>query len=118
MHFLYVEDNPMDANLVERYVRQTSHQITIINNIEEAIATLEENFDLILVDVMIEGSRSGYELIKYLRTQGFTQPIIAVTALTLPAEIEYCYQVGCNDILAKPYTIDQLADMVNKYAQH
>jgi CheY-like chemotaxis protein len=115
MHILYIEDEPADAQLVERYIRLTPHQLTLANNIKEANAAIKEALDLILVDILLERSRDGYDFVRELRAQGYTQPIIAVTGLTLPHDLEQCRQAGVNEVLAKPYAIQQLVDLLNKY---
>jgi CheY-like chemotaxis protein len=116
MQILYIEDDPTDARLVDRYVKQTPHQLTIVTNIADAKNVINSQLDLIMVDVMLGHTRDGYSLIRDLREEGWELPIIAVTALTMPKEIEECYALGCNDVLAKPYTIDQLENIITKYA--
>jgi CheY-like chemotaxis protein len=104
MRILYLEDEPADAQLVERYIRLTQNQVTIANNVADARAALEEPPDMVLVDILLNRTREGY-----------TQPIIAVTGLTLRQEIEQCYRSGVTDILTKPYTANQLAQILDKY---
>jgi CheY-like chemotaxis protein len=116
MRILYIEDEPADAQLVERYIRLTPHQLTLVHNIKEAQTAVQDVPDLILVDILLERSRAGYDFVRDLRAQGYTQPIIAVTALTLPQELERCRQAGVNEVLAKPYAIQQLVDLLNRYA--
>ncbi len=115
MHILYIEDEPADAQLVERYIKLTPHQLTLANNIKEAKAAIKEVPDLILVDILLERARDGYEFVKELRAQGYTHPIIAVTGLALPQDLERARQVGIDEVLAKPYAIQQLVDLLNKY---
>ncbi len=116
MHILYIEDEPADAQLVERYIRLTPHQLTLASNVKEARTAIKEAPDLILVDILLERVRDGYDFVRELRAQGYTQPIIAVTALTLPQELERCRQAGVDEVLAKPYAIQQLVDLLNKYS--
>ena len=74
MRILYIEDEPADAQLVERYVKLTPHQLVLVNNIDDAQAALAIPPDLILVDVLLAGSRSGFTFVKELRRQGYAQP--------------------------------------------
>ena len=116
MKILYIEDEPNDALLVQRYARATSHQLTVVNNVQDALtASAAGHPDLILVDVMLNQVRQGYDFVRELRDQGFTCPIIAVTALSLPHDLEECYAAGCNEIVTKPYMINELAEMINRY---
>ena|SRR5258707_2656892 len=115
MYILYVEDEPNDAQLVERYAKASGYQMTVARNIGDAWAALAHNPDLILVDILLNQSRQGYQFIKELRTKGYQQPIIAVTGLTLPTDMEDCRRAGCDDVITKPYNITLLAQTINRY---
>ncbi len=117
MDILYIEDEPNDAKLVDRYIRVTPHQVRIVDNMKDAHAELKSTPDLIMVDVMIGQTRQGYDFVRELRSQGYTQPIVAVTGLSTPYDIQQCLESGFDEVLTKPYTINQLADLISKYAQ-
>lgn len=42
-------------------------------------------------------------------------PIIALTANTYDNDREKCIRVGMNEYLAKPFTAQQLIDVINKF---
>jgi CheY-like chemotaxis protein len=115
MHILYLEDEPADAALVERYVHTTPYAITLVQNIIDAEKALERTPTLILVDVILGNTRDGLIFIRTARTRGFTNPILAITALTLPQDVEACMSAGCNEIIQKPYEISDLDEIFNRY---
>lgn len=115
MNILYVEDEPQDAQLVERYMRLTPHQVTVVSTVQEAQAALEPTPDLILADVLLGNTRAGYKFVRDLRSGGYTQPIIAITGLATPYDLQACYEAGFTDVLTKPYSIQQFADLLRKY---
>jgi CheY-like chemotaxis protein len=117
MHILYLEDEPADATLVERYVRSTGHMISVATTVIEAEKVLETAPALILVDVVLGNTRDGLMFIRTARKQGYNCPIIAVTALALPQDVEACMSAGCNDIIQKPYAISDLDKIFKKYLQ-
>ncbi len=104
MRIVYIEDESADAQLVERYANLMNHALVVTDSIH-----------LILVDMSIHQSRIGYDFVREIRTQGFTKPIVAVTGLTLAPDVERCYEVGCDEVLTKPYTINQLAELFSRY---
>jgi two-component system capsular synthesis sensor histidine kinase RcsC len=112
---LYIEDTPLDADLVQRYMGTTSHHLITVPTIEAARQALDDPPDLILMDILLDKTRSGYDFARELRRDGYMQPIIAVTALALPKDIELCYQSGFTDVLAKPYELKHLAALLRKY---
>ena len=71
--------------------------------------------DLILVDVMLGRTKDGFQFTRQIREQGFEQPIVAITALATARDLEECHQAGFNQVLTKPYTINQLADVIAQY---
>lgn len=115
MRILYLEDEYNDAALVQRYVQTTPHQITIVETTKEAVKVLESAPALILVDVLLGGVRDGLEFVRMARQRGYTQPIVAVTALALPQDVEKCIAAGCTEVIRKPFGINELDRVINKY---
>ena len=115
MQIVYIEDEFADAQLVERYANLTSHELIVTDNIQKATAAVQASPDLILVDMFIHQSKIGYDFVRDLRAQGYSKPIVAITGLTLKQDIDRCYAVGCDEVLTKPYTINQLADLITRY---
>jgi CheY-like chemotaxis protein len=113
---LYVEDMPLDAELVQRYIDVTPHELVIATTLDAARQALQNNPDLILLDVVLNDTKSGYGFVRELRTQHFTHPIIAVTALALPKDIEQCYEAGFTAVLVKPFELKHLAALLAQYA--
>jgi CheY-like chemotaxis protein len=115
MHILYIEDDPNDAQLVALYVQSTQHQIVTVTNTDDARAELEKRPQMIMVDVLLNNSREGYQFARELRSQGYSQPLIAVTALSTAHDREECQRAGFTTVLTKPFTINQLADMISQF---
>ncbi|AZA73736.1 response regulator [Chryseobacterium indoltheticum] len=82
------------------------------NNVVECVSTFQP--DLILMDYLIP-EIGGAEAIKTLRNnQKFNKvPVILVSATTNIAKIKNTS--GANDYLRKPFDIDDLETIVNKY---
>jgi DNA-binding response OmpR family regulator len=116
MHILYVEDDPNDAALVARYAKATNHDIVVVATLAEARTAFKSYHDLIMVDVVLGYSREGYVFAKEVRQQGYTRPLIAITALSTPQAIEECWNAGFDEVLTKPFMVDDLGIVINKYA--
>jgi CheY-like chemotaxis protein len=115
MNILYIEDEPMDAELVQRYIQTTQHRLIITASLDEAHQAFEKQVDLVLIDIMLHDRKVGYSFVQELRDQGFDKPVVAITGLAMPRDIEKCYQAGFTDVLTKPYAIKELAAMFSKY---
>jgi CheY-like chemotaxis protein len=64
---------------------------------------------------------NGYEATEIIRNLESTEkqniPIIALTAHTQNSERIKCKEYGMNDFLSKPYTIEDLANVIEAYAK-
>ncbi|WP_395010122.1 ATP-binding protein [Undibacterium sp.] len=108
---LYVEDNPVNLNLIEQCLNRRAD----LRMLSAADGELGIEFarahqpDLILMDINLPGM-NGIEAMKILHADPLTAhiPVIAVSANALPRDIEMCLGVGFVDYLTKPIKLDEL----------
>ena len=119
MQILYLEDEPLDAQLVERYLRSISSDIvlTVVKDVPSAEAALATEPALFLVDIVLGSTRSGLDFVRTVRELGHQQKIIVITALTLLGDIEECFASGCTEVIAKPFNINELDRVLSRYIQ-
>ncbi len=83
---LVVEDEPGIALGLEDSLRLEGYQVEVVTNGAKASRrALEEQFDLILLDVMLP-EKDGFEVCRDLRRAGLDAPIIFLSARTLEAD--------------------------------
>jgi len=75
---------------------------------------LAQSFDLILMDIHMP-NLNGIEATKTLRQAHFTQPIVALTADAFQGDQEACLNAGMNDFLSKPFQIQDLLLVIDKW---
>jgi two-component system cell cycle response regulator DivK len=83
----------------------------------EALGMAREHHpDLILMDIQLP-EVSGLEVTKWIKEDEDLQdiPVIAVTAFAMKGDEEKIRQGGCEDYIAKPITVSQFLDTVQKY---
>lgn len=114
MRTLYLEDNMNDARFMSLYFATTAHSLHHVLNIEEAedLLTHDQNFDLLLIDILLRQERTGFGFIQSLRTRGFQQPIVAVTALGTAYDRDMCMQSGASHVLQKPFRVTELVSLI------
>lgn len=74
-------------------------------NGQQALARIEqENFDLVLLDIMMP-VMTGYEVLQRLNASGriHTLPVIVISALSEVDDIARCIEEGAEDFLLKPF---------------
>ncbi|HEX7115836.1 MAG TPA: ATP-binding protein [Steroidobacter sp.] len=115
-HILVVEDHPTNQFVVKSMLDALKCAVTIAGSGTEALELLEkEQFDLILMDCRMPGM-DGLETTRRIRNElRLNMPIIAMTANTMPEDIENCKKAGMNDYLPKPFGRTVLHDMLCKW---
>jgi DNA-binding response OmpR family regulator len=68
--------------------------------------------DLLVVDVMMP-VLDGFSLAEQLRREHATVPIIFLTARGLPADVVRGFELGGNDYVKKPFSIEELVARIN-----
>lgn len=79
---LIVEDEVLIAGTIERYLRKQGHE-SVGNAIsyEEAVQMLEaEKPDLILLDIRLNGEKTGIDVAQYIREKNIETPFIFLTS--------------------------------------
>lgn len=118
---LLVEDHLMNQYVMRELIHKVlpGIKLTIVNNGREALEIINDRkFDLILMDISMP-EMDGYETTRAIRSLASNQnhniPIIALSARSLKAEIEQCFQVGMNDFISKPIQESDLLQKLNKF---
>ena len=114
---LLAEDNPVNQQVGEAMLAKLGLAVAFAANGEEAVRLARtETFDLILMDCHMP-VMDGYEASTAIRAHATTQriPIIALTANVMEGNRERCLAAGMDDFLAKPYSLDQLQEVLRRW---
>jgi two-component system cell cycle response regulator DivK len=108
---LLVEDHPELRDVLQGRMESMGFTtITAKNGKEGVDMALAEKPDLIMMNSIMP-EMDGWEATRILRANPQTKdiPILAATALFRPAHLEAWLEVGCNDYIVKPFTMDELS---------
>ncbi|MEI6888160.1 MAG: response regulator [Bacteroidales bacterium] len=113
---LLVEDNDANIDLVKMYLEKNFRLDIAKDGLSAIELTNSNKYDCILMDINLGPGMDGGEAIEQIRQtpRHFTTPIIAVTGYTLQQEKEAILNKGANHYLAKPFTKNQLTDLIYK----
>ncbi|MGE4047564.1 MAG: response regulator, partial [Acetobacteraceae bacterium] len=114
VHILLVEDNAANMRVTQALLETLGCAVTPARNGLEAVAAYRaDRFDLVLMDCQMP-EMDGYEATRTIRQleafQGYTTPIVALTAHAMAGSREASLASGMNDQLTKPLTLAALTE--------
>ncbi len=108
MRLLLIEDEPGVAAFVQRGLREASYAVDVSNNGTEGLnLARRENYDLIILDLMLPG-KDGFAVLRELRDRGIQTPVICLTARDTVDDRVKGLDLGADDYLAKPFSFAEL----------
>lgn len=117
LRILLAEDVPDTAILVSTILEMAGAQIDVAENGQVALEKAQrEKYDLLLMDIQMP-IMDGYEAVSRLRKEGFTIPIIALTAHALQDEKRRCLENGFDEHISKPIDKDTLIENVIRFSK-
>ena len=103
---LIAEDEQAIANLIYINLSDEGYRCTCAFDGKQAADFIEkENFDLILLDIMLP-EVDGYELLEYVKPIGI--PVIFITAKGAVSDRIKGLKLGADDYIVKPFQIGEL----------
>jgi DNA-binding response OmpR family regulator len=108
---LIVEDEPMVAEVVERYLRRDGYDVSTVQDGREALDQFARvRPDLVVLDLMLPGL-DGREVCRRIRERAQT-PIIMLTARGEEIDKLVGLELGADDYVTKPFSPRELAARV------
>ena len=108
MNILIIEDEYSLADAISESLKNEKFNVIIKANGEQGEdEALTENYDLILLDVMLPG-KNGFEILRYLRNQKIKTPIIMLTAKSEIDDKLNGLEHGADDYITKPFAMREL----------
>lgn len=109
-----VEDEKNLATLLGKYLENEGYSYKIYYNGEDASKEINKEYHLWILDIMLPGIVSGYDLIKKIREINHSVPIIFTSARDQDIDKIMGLELGSDDYLAKPYNMRELMLRIKK----
>jgi signal transduction histidine kinase/ligand-binding sensor domain-containing protein/CheY-like chemotaxis protein/HPt (histidine-containing phosphotransfer) domain-containing protein len=117
-HILLVEDDPVNAAVAEGYLAELGCTSAWVTSAEAAIArSRTEHFDLVFMDLNMS-DMDGFAATGRIREREGGSPRVPIVALTAHDARTYRERVvaaGMDDILSKPYSLDDCRAMLLRW---
>lgn len=108
MRILLAEDERSLSRAVSALLEKNNYSVDAVYDGEEALAFLDGgNYDALILDIMMP-KRNGLEVLRYLRQNGNSIPILMLTAKSEVEDKVTGLDMGANDYLTKPFFTAEL----------
>jgi CheY-like chemotaxis protein len=121
---LVVEDHPVNQILARTALQRLGCEVDLASGGHEGVvAATSHEYDLVLMDCQMPDV-DGYEATRQIRhwesLQGASgqrtrMPIVALTAHAMPGDREKCEAAGMDDYLSKPFSGQDLLDVLQRW---
>ena len=112
---LIVDDSVINQKLGKALLEKLNYNVDIASNGIEALEKISKiEYAIIFMDIHMP-ELGGLETTKKLRENNKTMPIIAMSGDEPEEKFNDWKNAGINDFVSKPYSIDKISDVINKW---
>lgn len=109
-----IEDDPLVNSTIREIMSSKYSRVETFTNAEEGLDQLHTlSPDLILLDIFL-GKANGLDILEQLRKQGYTMPVIIMTAFSDIKMAVRAMKLGAEDFIVKPLDLEQLEVSVER----
>jgi two-component system phosphate regulon response regulator OmpR len=110
---LMVDDDARIRELLQRYLTEQGFEIKTVADAKEMdVALNNENYDLLVLDLMLPGE-DGLAICRRLRANNMSTPVIMLTARGDEVDRIIGLEMGADDYLPKPFNPRELLARIN-----
>jgi CheY-like chemotaxis protein len=112
---LLVDDSPEQRSLGHSILATLGYRATTSASGTEAVAILaEQNFDLILLDMIMEPDMDGLDTFRRIREIHPDQKVIIVSGYSETRRIREAQKEGVCSVVKKPFTLQEIASAIQR----
>lgn len=108
-----VEDEKDLNSLIKAYLEKAGYEVISYLNGEDAIENTSIDAHLWILDIMLGGDISGYDILKKIRETNEEVPVIFTSARDKDLDKIIGLELGSDDYITKPYSPKELVLRVN-----
>lgn len=110
---LLAEDEPALGQIIKESLETRNFTVLLCENGEKAYQVYQKSSpELLVLDVMMP-KKDGFTLAKEIRLEDDTIPILFLTAKSQTEDVVEGFNIGGNDYLKKPFSIEELIARIN-----
>lgn len=117
LNILVADDNPINLAVASGMLAKLGCKLDTVENGREAVEALaKKSYQLVLMDLQMpemDGLEATRQIL-HIHPEGSRPPIVAMTANAFAEQRQACEAAGMNGFIAKPFTMDQLREVIMK----
>lgn len=114
---LVAEDEESNYELVRIVLQKRYNLIRAHNGIEAVTLNEDEKPDLILMDIRMP-DMNGLDATRIIKEVNHDVPVIALSAYAFEDNLREAKAAGCYEFLSKPFKVEDLLEVIQKYLGH
>jgi CheY-like chemotaxis protein len=114
---LIIDDDAQMRRLIMRILKSAGHDVHEASNGATGLKCFREMRPTLVVTDIFMPEKEGIETIRLLRQQAPELPILAISGSGLKDYLHFALQLGATAALAKPFSADQLLEMVTRLVE-
>ena len=108
MRVLVIEDQKKMISFLKRGLKEQGYSVDTAESASAGeLLAFENSYDIILLDVMLP-DKNGIDVARTLRSEGYTGPLLMLTALSRTKDKITGLNAGADDYLTKPFAFEEL----------
>jgi len=108
MKILLLEDDVILQEIVEEHLINRSFEVDCFYDGTDALeATLDNSYDLLLLDVNV-GGIDGFTLLQEVRRAQIKTAALFITSLQSSKDLQHAFDIGADDYIRKPFELAEL----------
>jgi len=114
---LVIEDDRKVASFIQAGLTQEGHAVDVLNDgVDAGAQALSIDYDIVVLDLMLPG-RSGFQVLRDIRSRKPTLPVIVLTAKSSLDERVAGLDAGADDYMTKPFALAELSARLRALAR-
>lgn len=122
LRVLVADDNEINRKVAQLTLQDIVVVLDLAKNGEEAVEMWKKNsYDLILMDIQMplkNGYEATLEIRKIEKGKAYKNRvlILAMTANLMKDDLDYCYSIGMDAYLSKPFKVEKLLEILKDFS--
>jgi len=115
---LVADDEPILGNTLKKILSELGYSVALCSRGEDFFQHLDEQKpDIVLLDIYL-GEVNGIQLLNKMRLEGWTTPVLMMTAHSDVSLAVRAMKEGAADFVVKPFDLNHLGVLIDKNLDH